>query len=608
MEKRRLGNGNKNTVKKLSDYSKQEILMTLCATLLVAGSIFAYSLSEKTSYKNEELAQIMQVETGLLKEWQQSRGLRSTLAYGSTGSEVVLLQRMLSQDSSLYGDGKITGYYGDLTARGVRKFQEEYSLTQTGRVDSATRDKLNEVFLSHLCPEQTVIYPDFSLRKVTKERNLPDDYVPSSLQSISGKVKTAGIACVNKDTAENLIQMFKDAEKDGIHLAVTSGYRGPDIQKYLFNFWMKLEGASVLDEIAKPGASEHQLGTTVDLTGESIGYIGAHDGFAGSKEGNWMEENGYKYGFVMSYPRFKEKATGYKYEPWHWRFVGVDLAKKLKEKNRTFNESSQSAEKPFARSVNAGLNISSSAAISVFIDSDGVEHALLAKNKDDKLPIASVTKLMTALVAFDLFKPEDIIAVDEVVLSGKGNSGQYVAGDSFLFRDAVHAMLIGSHNEMAKAFAGNVGQELFVQKMNDKAKELGMKNTKFFNPTGLDPEPGSEEINYSTASDIAKLLRYIFENRDDIFSVLRKSEYSFQNTSGEREIIVVTTNELLKTRDTTLSVLGGKTGETPIAKMNLAIVSSAPSKGRIINVVIGANNSFDDMRKLLEYVNESFVW
>jgi len=312
---------------------------------LFAVILLANKIPNLAFDRSNQLAQIIAVETELLKQWQQSQGLRNTLAYNSTGSDVSLLQRMLSQDSGIYPERKITGYYGNLTREAVIRFQNEYNLPQTGVVDEQTKNKLNEIFLRFLCPEQTTIYPNFFLRKIDRQHLLPTDYAPSSLEDISTKVKTIGIICVRQDIVQSLIAMFREAEREGVYLAVTSGYRKPEIQKYLYDFWLRVQGVSALDEIAEPGASEHQLGTTIDFTDASIGYAGVDDRFGNSDGGKWLAANAHKYGFTMSYPKDKEKVTGYKYEPWHWRFVGADIAAALYNQNLTFNESSFDAQK-----------------------------------------------------------------------------------------------------------------------------------------------------------------------------------------------------------------------------------------------------------------------
>lgn len=556
-----------------------------------------------------QLSQIIAVETELLKQWQQSNGLKNTLAYNTNGSEVTLLQRMLSQDESVYPERKITGYYGDLTKNAVTRFQSEYNLPQTGVVDTTTRNKLNEVFLSHLCPEQTTIYPDLSKRKVTRDSLLPKSYTPSNLENISDEIKTIGIACVHEDLVENLKAMFSDAENEDVHLAVTSGYRKPDIQKYLYDFWLDIEGTSALDEIAEPGASEHQLGTTVDLTDASIKYAGVDDRFADSKGGKWLQQNAHKYGFIMSYPEDKKDITGYEFEPWHWRFVGTDVATKLYDRELTFNEYSLNKQKPYPKeNIVTGVDLSANAILSIFVDRNGTEYTLLKKNKKMRLPIANLTRLMTALVASDIFRPDDVVTISDNAMEDADASKDYVSGDNLYFDDALHALLIGLNNEIAVSMAEQIGTDKFIQRMNKKAQTLDLEDTHFMNVSGIDPEVGSEEINYSTPADLAKLLRYIFENREDIFSILEKSEYKFTDVHGVKEITVEKTNDIIKNQNLALKVLGSLTEETSIAKMNLVTVSDSPSRGRIISIVIGSEDSFRDMRKLLKYVKNSFSW
>ncbi len=287
---------------------------------------------------NPQLAQIIDIEIDLLKQWQRENGLSIDLSIMSRGSDVTLLQKMLSQDESIYPEKIVTGYFGDLTKGAVLEFQSQYDLQSTGVVDKQTRSKLNEIFLSHLCPDSDTMYPDLSLQKVSKEDHLPLDYVPSILENISNNVKTLGTTCLRKDAAGPLKDMMNDAKKDGVNLMVTSGYRKPEIQKHLYDYWIKLEGSDAFDEIAEPGASEHQLGTTVDFTDESIGYSPIDDNFANSEGGKWLVQNAHKYGWTMSYSEGSKEVTGYEYEPWHWRYVGEDIAVELKDKNITFSE------------------------------------------------------------------------------------------------------------------------------------------------------------------------------------------------------------------------------------------------------------------------------
>lgn len=251
-------------------------------------------------------------------------------------------------------------------------------------------------------------------------------------------------------------------------------------------------------------------------------------------------------------------------------------------------------------------DVSARAFISVFIDANNESHIILERNQFVKLPIASLAKLMTALIASESFHAGDVININKSALDVRagGLSGQYFVGDSFLFSDALRALLISSHNEIAIAMAETVGTDEFIWRMNQKAQGLGLYNTYFVNTTGLDPKSVNESINYSTVADMAKLLRYIFEYQPHIFSILQESQHQFSELRSGREIQVKTTNRLLRNRYSGLSVLGGRTGHTPRARMNLAIVSNAPVAGYIVSVVIGSENSFVDMRIILRHISE----
>ncbi len=113
------------------------------------------------------------------------------------------------------------------------------------------------------------------------------------------------------------------AKSDGLNIYISSGYRSYSTQKKLYNRYVREDGAKKADTYsARPGHSEHQSGLAADLN-----IIG--DEFAGTPEAKWLNKNCYKYGFILRYPKGKTDETGYKYEPWHFRYVGTELAEKL---------------------------------------------------------------------------------------------------------------------------------------------------------------------------------------------------------------------------------------------------------------------------------------
>ena len=117
--------------------------------------------------------------------------------------------------------------------------------------------------------------------------------------------------------------MKADATALGLNIWIQSGYRSYELQSELYNNYVNRDGKLAADTYsARPGHSEHQTGLAFDLNTIS-------DDFAYTNEGKWVNENAWKYGYILRYPKGKDDITGYKYEPWHFRYVGKDLAKEL---------------------------------------------------------------------------------------------------------------------------------------------------------------------------------------------------------------------------------------------------------------------------------------
>ena len=151
---------------------------------------------------------------------------------------------------------------------------------------------------------------------VNKTYGLPKDYDPK----------------VNKEAEKMLKQMQKDASVLGLDLPLISGYRSYKKQSELYNSYVKLDGEKKASTYsAKPGHSEHQTGLAFD-----IGSV--DDSFKNTMEAKWIEENAHLYGFIVRYPNGKTDITGYIYEPWHVRYLGIDIATKVKESNLSLEE------------------------------------------------------------------------------------------------------------------------------------------------------------------------------------------------------------------------------------------------------------------------------
>lgn len=169
---------------------------------------------------------------------------------------------------------------------------------------------------------------------VNKYNSLSEDFVPNNLKSLDSKYSISGMKMVDvaKDAFE---EMSKTALKDKLHIIAMSTYRSYDYQVNLYNKYAKKDGVDAANTYsAKAGFSEHQTGLAVDVYNGSVNYTS----FEKTKEFTWMQENAHKFGFIMRYPKDKEKETGYKYEAWHYRYVGKEIAEYIHDKNITYDE------------------------------------------------------------------------------------------------------------------------------------------------------------------------------------------------------------------------------------------------------------------------------
>lgn len=170
---------------------------------------------------------------------------------------------------------------------------------------------------------------------------LPDDYEPSDLVYpdvrfiFNEKIEKR---MMRKEAAEALESLFAGAEKDKIYLAGVSAYRSHKTQKALFDRYVKRDGyEKARTYSALPGTSEHETGLAVDVT-SSDGKCAAADCFGDTKEADWLKKHAADYGFIIRYPEGKQDITGYQYEPWHLRYVGVDLAGEIAANGSTLEE------------------------------------------------------------------------------------------------------------------------------------------------------------------------------------------------------------------------------------------------------------------------------
>lgn len=166
-------------------------------------------------------------------------------------------------------------------------------------------------------------FPDESnyLILVNKDCELPKSYEPSDLRKVD--VSFMDVASSEREmlrdaAASALEEMFKAAEAEGIYLLGISGYRSYKSQEQVYKRGSNTGDTD--DYIAKPGYSEHQTGLAIDIGCQAAERLSEE--FADSEEGKWVQENAHKYGYIIRYPKEAEEITGYKWEPWHIRYVG----------------------------------------------------------------------------------------------------------------------------------------------------------------------------------------------------------------------------------------------------------------------------------------------
>lgn len=169
---------------------------------------------------------------------------------------------------------------------------------------------------------------------VNKNNKLPSGFIPSNLTILPLDVSNSNKYLV-KEAAINYTKLSRDARNQGYTVIATSAYRDYKYQEKLYNYYVLNKGIDYADKCsARPGHSEHQTGLSLDVMGSNYDY----DEFYDAKEYNWMLDNSYKYGFILRYPKDKEEITGFKFEPWHYRYVGQELATIIHDNDITLEE------------------------------------------------------------------------------------------------------------------------------------------------------------------------------------------------------------------------------------------------------------------------------
>ena len=226
------------------------------------------------------------------------------------------------------------------------------------------------------------------------------------------------------------------------------------------------------------------------------------------------------------------------------------------------------------------------------------QKVLFAKNADETLPLASIAKMMTALVASQLLAPDAVVTIDKTALAQEGDSG-LMLGEKWRFDQLLDFTLAVSSNDGAVAIAEATSPN-FVEKMNEKAQSLNLNSMHFFNATGLD-ESLTQSGAYASARDLAKLFEYILKTHPEIFTATTYDKFTLYSLDNIKHVAINTDADV----DKIPNIIGSKTGYTDLAGGNLAIVYDASVNYPIIVVVLGSTyyDRFTDIADLVGATN-----
>ena len=230
------------------------------------------------------------------------------------------------------------------------------------------------------------------------------------------------------------------------------------------------------------------------------------------------------------------------------------------------------------------------------------DKVLFRKYSRKTLPVASLTKLLTAVVALEYLSPEDIIEVKKESMNIDGEGADFYLREKIYFKDLLKAMLVKSSNDAASAVANTVELrtgKVFADLMNQKSLQIGMTSSKFLDPSGLN------DAAYSTAEDLIKLWKYS-KSFEKISNNLNLSSSDFTSADGRFSHHVLSTNKLLGVLP---NIAGAKTGYTD-GDLGCIIIEErlASEDSSLVAVILGSESRFEDAKILLDWGKKAFRW
>lgn len=263
-------------------------------------------------------------------------------------------------------------------------------------------------------------------------------------------------------------------------------------------------------------------------------------------------------------------------------------AKEESKEERTFESRTEStsvlASPKAASSIHTIILPPNISAVAALVKNMSLAEPLFSLNENYQWPVASITKLMTAVVATENIPPDVKIKISEKAIAAEGDAGNFLVGGVYELNEVLKALLKESSNDAGVALAehydvnrvtNNANGSVFVEAMNQKATGLKMNNARFFDPTGLSP------LNQSTLENLEKLVIYIYQNHPEIFAITREKEGNIHPFAGWPNFI------------------GGKTGFIDEANGNLISLFNHEGQPLLI-IVLGSEDRFQDTKILYD--------
>lgn len=240
-------------------------------------------------------------------------------------------EKELTQEEKNINKLRKISYYKEEYKDRYLKYQTENPNLSTEDIVTQVNIGIDQEFYTNTKPAENL---NTNLILVNKYNYVTEDYIPENLEEIDTAYARSGMQLV-KEAKDAFEELSLAAKEEGYHVIAMSSYRSYDYQINLYNNYVANDGKDAADTYsARAGYSEHQTGLAVDVYNLDLPYTS----FEETEEFDWMQENAYKYGFILRFPKDKVNITGYQYESWHYRYVGKEVAKYIHDNNLTLEE------------------------------------------------------------------------------------------------------------------------------------------------------------------------------------------------------------------------------------------------------------------------------